>query len=84
MRAVPIFCGWAEKTAMCEPGLAASDTATQANYERWLAEAERRGIPLGTVVIDDKWQSRYGTFEVDTAKWPDMPGCARATRRASP
>ena len=26
----------------------------------------------GTVVIDDKWQSAYGTNEPDTGKWPDL------------
>ena len=48
--------------------------ATQENYERWIAVVEERGLPFGTLVIDDKWQEHYGTFVVDTQKWPDMPG----------
>lgn len=27
-----------------------------------------------TIVIDDKWQQSYGTFEVDPQKWPDLKG----------
>lgn len=73
----PIFCGWAEQTALCEPGIPAGFRATQANYEAWVAELERRGVPVRTIVIDDKWQKYYGRFEVDTDKWPDMPGFVR-------
>ncbi|MBQ7841322.1 MAG: hypothetical protein IJ390_12695 [Lachnospiraceae bacterium] len=69
----PVFCGWAEQTVQAERhGIAPGAEATQANYEAWIAEAERRGIPISTIVIDDKWQKYYGTFEIDTDKWPDM------------
>lgn len=71
----PIFCGWAEQTVQSkQTGLPAGDLCTQANYEQWIAEVEQRGIPFGTLVIDDKWQEDYGTFRVDAQKWPDMPG----------
>lgn len=74
----PVFCGWAEQTVQakydCVPEGA---EATQENYERWIAELEGRGIPLSTIVIDDKWQKYYGTFEVDQEKWPDMKGFIR-------
>lgn len=71
----PIFCGWAEQTVIGRnTGVSPADLATQANYERWIAEIEARGIPFGTLVIDDKWQEHYGTFSIDTEKWPDMPG----------
>ena len=71
----PVFCGWAEQTVQSERhGTAPGAEATQANYEAWIAEAERRNIPISTVVVDDKWQKWYGTFEVDTEKWPDMKG----------
>lgn len=69
----PIFCGWAEQTSQGEKlGVSGGNMATQANYEEWIQLAEARGLPLGTIVIDDKWQTQYGTFEVDTQKWPDM------------
>ena len=72
---LPIFCGWAEQTSMATPyGRAPNAEATQANYEAWLAELDNRKLPIGTVVIDDKWQKGYGNFEVDRAKWPDMKG----------
>ena len=70
---LPIFCGWAEQTVESVPvGAAANALSTQANYESWLAILQNRGLPVGTVVIDDKWQTSYGTFEVDLKKWPDM------------
>jgi len=71
----PIFCGWAEQTReAAASGIAARDLATQAKYEEWLAVLDRRGLPVGTVVVDDKWQKRYGTFDVDEEKWPDLRG----------
>jgi hypothetical protein len=76
---LPIFCGWAEQTVESVPyGVAPNTLSTQANYEKWLSALELRGLPIGTVVIDDKWQSHYGTFEVDATKWPDMKGFVAA------
>ena len=70
---LPIFCGWAEQTVESIPeGIAPNTKATQANYEDWLAILDERKLPVGTIVIDDKWQQAYGTFEVDQKKWPDM------------
>jgi hypothetical protein len=72
---LPIFCGWAEQTVESVPqGGAPNKLSTQANYEKWLAMLDQRGLPVGTVVIDDKWQQGYGTFEVDEQKWPDLKG----------
>jgi Glycosyl hydrolases family 31 len=76
---LPVFCGWAEQTVESTPfGEAPNQLATQANYEKWIAVLEKRDIPFGTLVIDDKWQKNYGTFEVDTQKWPDMKGFVAA------
>jgi hypothetical protein len=76
---LPVFCGWAEQTTETAPqGIPANTFATQANYEKWLAMLEERGLPVGTVVIDDKWQKGYGTFEPDLEKWPDMKGFVAA------
>ncbi|MBV8502739.1 MAG: hypothetical protein JO006_13600 [Paucibacter sp.] len=72
---LPIFCGWAEQTSTATPyGRPPNAESTQSNYEAWLAELDRRKLPVGTVVIDDKWQKGYGNFEIDTAKWPDLKG----------
>jgi hypothetical protein len=76
---LPIFCGWAEQTVESVPqGIAPNTKATQANYEKWLAILDEHKLPVGTVVIDDKWQQGYGTFEVDEKKWPDMKGFVAA------
>jgi hypothetical protein len=76
---LPVFCGWAEQTVESVPaGQAPNQLATQANYENWIAVLEQRALPFGTIVIDDKWQKGYGTFEVDTQKWPDMKGFVAA------
>lgn len=76
---LPVFCGWAEQTVESVPaGQAPNKLATQANYEKWIAVLEQRGLPFGTIVIDDKWQKGYGTFDVDTGKWPDMKGFVAA------
>ncbi len=70
---LPIFCGWAEQTTLAIPfGRPANQEATQKNYEAWVSELERRKLPVGTIVIDDKWQKGYGSFDVDTEKWPDL------------
>jgi hypothetical protein len=71
----PIFCAWGEQTALGKlAGVPAAELCTQENYEKWVGEIEERGIPFGTLVIDDKWQKQYGTFEIDERKWPDLPG----------
>jgi len=76
---LPIFCGWAEQTVESVPyGIAPNTMATQANYEKWVETLEQRGLPVGTIVIDDKWQQGYGNFEVDEKKWPDMKGFVAA------
>jgi transcriptional regulator with XRE-family HTH domain len=72
---LPVFCGWAEQTREAAvQKIPANRLADQKDYERWIAVLERRGLPFGTIVIDDKWQKGYGTFDVDERKWPDMKG----------
>lgn len=52
----------------------ASIYANQACYERYITALEERDIPFFTIGIDDKWQKHYGRLEIDTEKWPDLPG----------
>ena len=76
---LPIFCGWAEQTTRSMPsGRAPSAEATQKNYEEWVAELERRKLPVGTIIIDDKWQKGYGSFDIDPQKWPDLKSFVNA------
>ena len=69
----PIFCGWGEQFHLFETsGVSPMAQATQANYDGFLETLEREGLRPGTVVLDDKWQTAYGTNEPDAAKWPDL------------
>jgi hypothetical protein len=69
----PIFCGWGAQCARARAcGRAAADFATEAEYDRYLAQLESEGVVPGTVVIDDKWQASYGANEPDERKWPDL------------
>ncbi len=74
----PIFCGWGEQVALSNRnGKPPSAFATQANYERWLNTLAAHDLHPGIIVIDDKWQGRYGDPRPDPAKWPDMRGFIR-------
>ncbi|MFZ0746313.1 MAG: TIM-barrel domain-containing protein [Terracidiphilus sp.] len=76
---LPVFCGWAEQTTQAVPyGRPPNTESTQKNYVAWVAELERRNLPVGTIVIDDKWQKGYGSFDIDTEKWPDLKGFVAA------
>jgi hypothetical protein len=52
----------------------AFEMARQDRYDRWLARLAGHGVVPGTVVIDDRWQSAYGTAEPDPRQWPDLRG----------
>jgi hypothetical protein len=72
----PMFCGWGAQSHLAGSSGAgiAADHATQERYDEFLAGLEANGVVPGTVVLDDKWQSAYGTNEPDPAKWPDLRG----------
>lgn len=71
----PSFCGWGAQgyVARMENGRA-PDYARQSLYDQFLATLAANEIDPGIVVLDDKWQAHYGENEVDTEKWPDLPG----------
>jgi hypothetical protein len=67
----PIFCGWGAQFHLAETsGRPAAELATEESYDAFLARLA--GVAPGTVVLDDKWQTAYGTNEPDPAKWPDL------------
>ena len=69
----PIFCGWGEQTAEAGvKGVHPGDLSRQDRYTEWLSFIDGKALPVGTVVIDDKWQREYGTLVPDEAKWPNM------------
>jgi hypothetical protein len=78
----PIFCGWgAQGTLARRNGTPYAALATQANYDEFLSHLEAHGVVPGTVVIDDKWQTAYGTNEPDPQKWPDLRGWIEGRHR---
>lgn len=72
----PMFCGWGAQAARAVvDGLhPASTFATQEVYDDFLGILEAAGVRPGTVVVDDQWQTAYGTGEVDISRWPDLKG----------
>lgn len=69
----PIFCGWGAQSAMArERGVPAPVLSKQEFYEEFTADLDKKGLNPGIIVIDDKWQAKYGLNTVDTEKWPDM------------
>ncbi len=71
----PIFCGWGAQCSVASAeGGRAPDYARQDLYETFLATLDQSGIRPGVVVLDDKWQTAYGTNQVDEQKWPDIRG----------
>lgn len=69
----PIFCGWGSQCVLAnQRGGTPQDHATAATYDGFLAALAAQDLHPGTVVIDDKWQLAYGSWEADTTKWPDL------------
>jgi hypothetical protein len=72
----PLFCGWGAQCARAAvgDGTSAADLARQDVYDAWLTRLAEHGLSPGTVVVDDRWQVRYGLPEPDPDKWPDLRG----------
>ncbi len=69
----PIFCGWGAQSALSQDmNCPAPQLSNQQFYERFTISLDEKNIDPGTIVIDDKWQARYGLNDVDEQKWPDM------------
>ena len=71
----PIQCGWGAQCHLANTqGGRAPDHCTQANYDAFLDALNDHGLHPGILVVDDKWSQTYGQSEVDSVKWPDLPG----------
>ena len=69
----PIFSGWGAQCVLAaRAGDAPQDYATEQHYDGFLAALTAHDLDPGTVVIDDKWQVAYGSWESERAKWPDL------------
>lgn len=64
----PLFCGWGAQVELGE----AAEQARQDRYDRWLTTIESAGLDPGTVVVDDRWESVYGSGVPDPERWPAM------------
>jgi hypothetical protein len=64
----PLFCGWG---AQVERGDAARQSA-RSRYDEWLDVLAGAGLEPGTIVVDDRWESVYGSGVPDPERWPDM------------
>ncbi len=53
---------------------AASSFSRADVYDDFLARLAESQLVPGTIVLDDRWQSEYGTATVDTDHWPDLKG----------
>ncbi|MCR5484628.1 MAG: hypothetical protein K6F09_03445 [Clostridiales bacterium] len=70
---MPIFCGWGMQVKSRKAsGNETNSYATENDYNKYLSKLESLGSNIGTVIIDDKWQSEYGTNVPDKEKWNDM------------
>lgn len=69
----PMFCGWGAQCARArETGRPAPELSGQAEYDAFLDHLEGHGLVPGTVVVDDKWQRSYGSWEPDPVRWPQL------------
>ena len=79
----PLFCGWGEQGilaagrsswALTDPKACAGPAAmaTQEVYSAMSLKLDELGLKPAAIIIDDKWQGRYGELLPDPVKWPDM------------
>lgn len=79
----PMFCGWGAQMGRArDTGRPAPELSTQEEYDAHLAVLAEHGLLPGTVVIDDKWQRAYGSWEPDPGRWPDLRGWIAARHAA--
>lgn len=74
----PIFCGWGAQGHLRKehPGSGSGDFANQEVYTRFSDKLDAMNLQPTTIMIDDKWQTAYGTHIPDTKKWPSLRGFA--------
>ena len=46
--------------------------ANEKNYRLMTDELEKKNIDYTAVIIDDKWETQYGTFNPAPSQWPDL------------
>jgi len=71
----PIACGWLEQLAHSYAGgYGLTDASRQFLYEEFVEKLKARNLHPKILIIDDRWQIKYGTAEVNPDKWQDLRG----------
>jgi hypothetical protein len=89
----PIVSGWGQQCHMADlfrvrsgrgrpPDNAAYMMCTQAHYEAFVRELRRARLEWTALIIDVQWTAAGGLKDVDTGRWPDMPGFVRRLHAA--
>lgn len=72
----PLYCGWGDQVEVSrmEHGNFnyVKTMANQAFYGKLSDGLDKLNLQPTAIIIDDKWQSKYGELEPDSDKWPDM------------
>ena len=69
----PFYCGWGDQGHVGGgQGNQAKEWATQAFYEKMSDRLDELDLHPTAMIIDDKWQGKYGELLPDPGKWPDM------------
>lgn len=81
----PIVCGWGHQCYQADlfrirssrerpRDNAAYTLCTEVNYRDIAARLEAAELPYGTLAIDARWFLTGGLKNIDTGRWPDLPG----------
>jgi len=73
----PIACGWIEQDAYGKGPNGDGTTLLSCKeivYKEMLEKLEKRDLHPTILIIDDKWQDKYGTAYPHPDRWPDLRG----------
>ena len=74
----PWYCTWADQQSIADNRGLGRDGRLELLDERFVLRAADRiqeeRLPVGTLVIDDGWQTHRGDWIVDVRKFPDLRG----------
>ncbi|MBQ2880879.1 MAG: hypothetical protein IJE40_01290 [Clostridia bacterium] len=70
----PIYCGWGDQVETGGPqmNIDHKDAACQQFYEKMSDRLDELDLHPTVMIIDDKWQGKYGELLPDPKKWHDM------------
>lgn len=69
----PFFCGWGEQAILkWKYHTDIYGAASEAAYTEMSEHLDALDLHPTAMIIDDKWQEKYGTFLPDPVKWPNL------------